>query len=149
VTAIALGWLATGVLFAVGGVSGTQEQPVKVEATDILDFPFTHPLLFATIMEGVAVTLILASLALLRLHRWGARIIEVLAWLGLLHLLGFALFAACLAIGLGFASDITRHQPWFLPSFGAMLVLNVGLLGTPLVLTVRYLRRDQTRAVLR
>jgi hypothetical protein len=153
VTAIAWGGLAIGAVLALGGVSGALDQPVKAGDAGILDvildFPFTHPLVFAAMLETFAVTLILASLALLRLHRWGARVIEVAAWLGLLYLLGFVVFGAYLLIGLGFASDIAHRQPWFLPGFATVLVLNLGLLGTPLLLTVRYLRRHQVRAVLR
>jgi di/tricarboxylate transporter len=137
-----------GALLAVGGVRSALDEPVKMKEVGILDYPFTHPVLFAAILETLAVTLVLASLALFRLRKWGARVIEAAAWLGLLYLVAFAGFATFLLTMMVFNSDITHFQPWFPPSFAGMLVLNLGLLGTPLVLTVRHLRRLHTRAVL-
>ncbi len=115
---------------------------------DILDFPFTHPALFAAILELLALTSILASLALLRLRKWGARVIELAAWLGLLYLAGFAMFAVYLLALLVVSTDIMQFQPWFPPAFAGVLVFNLAVLGTPLLLTVRHLRRRQTRVLL-
>ena len=146
VSAIAWGWLAMGALLAVGGISSTFDQPTQPKEFYILDLPFTHPVLFSAVVEIVATVLILAALALLRLKHWGARVIEVVAWLGLVYIVGFGLFAAYLLTVLLFAG-ITHHQPWFPAAFAAVGVLNLALLGAPLVLTIRCLRRPQIRAV--
>ena len=148
VTAIAWGWLAIGAILAAGGVSSALDPPLEIKEADILDFPFAHPVLFGAILELLALTSILASLALLRLRKWGARVIEVAAWLGLVYLAGFAVFAVCFLALLLFRTDIMQFQPWFPPAFAGVLVFNLAVLGTPLLLTVRHLRRRQTRALL-
>jgi hypothetical protein len=147
VSAIAWGWLGLGTLLALGGILSALDKPVVSKGADILDFPFTHPVQTGVLIEVVAMVLILGAVALLRLQRWGARVIEAVAWLGLAYLVSFALFAAYMLVTLLLAG-ISGHQPWFPVAFASLLVFNLAVLGAPLVLTIRCLRQPQTRAVL-
>jgi hypothetical protein len=147
VSAIAWGWLGLGALLALGGALSALDEPVTTGDGDIFDFPSAHPVLMGVLVEIFAVAMILGALALLRLRRWGARVIEAVAWLGVAYLAAFALFATYLLVTMLLAG-IRQHQPWFPLAFASMLVVNLGVLGTPLALTIRYLRLPQTRGAL-
>jgi len=125
------------------------DEPLADRNPSVFDFPFAHPMAFSIVLEICAVILIIAAIALHRLHRWGARVIEVAAWLGLVYVVCFAAFAVYLLGGLILATDAARSQPRFLPGFAGLGVINLGIIGTPLVLTVLSLRRSDTRDALR
>ena len=155
VCTIVIGWgaIAVAVLMAFSGAmamfakftigdlpeSGTQ-------ATGV-DFVFKHFEAFAALQVCCAVLLFAAGRALLSLRRWASRVIEGVAWLGLVFLILEVLWFIQEFRG----AVISASRPpdaSFVGMMVAMMAFIVLFWSTPLILTIRSLRSERVQRVL-
>jgi hypothetical protein len=155
VCTIVIGWgtIAMAVLMAFAGVMALLASVQLGDLPDMqargtgIDFLFRHFSVVAGMQICVAVLLLVAGRALLSLRRWAARVIEVVAWLGLLYALVFSVWFIQEFRG-AMAHAPKGPDTAFLIMMVAGSTFTLLFWSTPLVITIRSLRKEDVRRVL-
>ena len=118
----------------------------------IMKFVFQHFERIAMLQCAIAILVIIASIQFLRLRRWARTALEVIAWLGLVYVVGFGIFWVVSWIGITSNIPSTDGAPGPSPLFGifgAVMVSVVTLFwAAPLVVIIIFLRGKTIREAL-
>jgi hypothetical protein len=134
---------------------GGEKPPIPEQAPfqfGVMEVIFQHFGLIAIVQGALAVFIIIASIQFLRLRRWARTALEVIAWLGLVYLVGFGIFWVVSWIGITSNIPITEGTPGPAPMFnivGAVMGSVVTLFwAAPLVVIIIFLRGKTIREAL-
>jgi hypothetical protein len=118
----------------------------------VMQFVFQHFELIAMVQVALAIFIIIASIQFLRLRRWGRTALEVIAWLGLVYVVGFGIFWVASWIGITSSIPLTEGTsgpPPMFGIFGAIMGSVVALIwAVPLVVIIIFLRGKTIRGAL-
>ena len=154
---IGWGWVAIGLLMAFSGVMGLMGSAFGVSSraarggpTTPFDFVFDHFAAFTAVQIVIGAFITAGAAALLRNKRWGARVIRVAAWCGILFMIAFTTY---------FLSEVFRFpapppeagvsRSYMITFFFLAVVFTVLFQGAPLVLTLYFLGRENVRSALK
>ena len=129
------------------------ERPPTPEDTPfpfgVMDVVFQHFDLLALAQVALAAFIIIASIQFLRLRRWARTALEVIAWLGLVYIVGFGIFwvTSWISITSGIpATEGASGPPPLFNVFGAVMGSMVMLFwAIPLVVIIAFLRGKTIR----
>jgi hypothetical protein len=149
-TVIGWGTIAVAILMVFSGAMGLATSSLIPDTPDMpsrggpAGFVFKHFVAFSGLQAALGFVLIFAGRSLLRLRRWASRLIEVVAWLLLVHAIAFTLyFAYEMLAGTSEAPPVA-----FIVMMGFFMLFTLAFWGIPLILTIRNLRSQRVRDVL-
>jgi hypothetical protein len=157
VPVIAWGSIVFGTLMALSGSMGALVSSTVLSGAQMpsgpafpapVEFVFRHFLAFAIIQVGVAAGLIAAGLALMRMRRWGALVIQAVSLLGLIYLVAFTAIFIRQMLTMGVRLGHHPAQTGMTVFMAGAAVIPALMWGLPLVLTLRYLRRSDVQSSL-
>ncbi len=148
VSVIGWGAIVAGVLMFFGGVmacpiaSTMPSEPLRPSTgpEDSVDFVFRNVLYFGLAQIGLAVVVVLAGRALLRLRKWGSRVIQVFAAFLIAYAAVFLVYFA-VEFRRALAGADKAPPIGFVMMMGVTLVFTLLLWLTPTVLTLYHLLR--------
>jgi hypothetical protein len=115
----------------------------------IMKFVFQYFELIAIVQVAFAIFVMIASIQFLRLRRWARTALEVIAWLGLVYIVGFGIFWVTSWISITSGIPVTEGAPGPPPLFGlfgAVMGSMVALVwAVPLVVIIAFLRGKMIR----
>jgi hypothetical protein len=115
----------------------------------VMDVVFQHFGIIALAQVALAAFIIIASIQFLRLRRWARTALEVIAWLGLVYIVGFGIFWVTSWISITSGIPVTEGAPGPPPLFGlfgAVMGSMVALVwAVPLVVIIAFLRGKMIR----
>ncbi len=118
----------------------------------VMKFVFQHFELIAMVQVAFAIFVIIASIQFLRLRRWARIALEVVAWLGLVYLVGFGIVWVVSWIGITSNIHLTEGTVGPSPKFnmvGAIMGSVVTVFwAVPLVVIIIFLRGKTIRRAL-
>jgi hypothetical protein len=129
--------------------------PVPEEITGqlrVMKFVFQHFELIAMVQVALAIFILIASIHFLRLRQWARTALEIIAWLGLVYLVGFGIFWVVSWIGITSSIPLTEGMPGPSPMFNIAGVVMGSLITVcwvvPFVVIIIFLRKNTVREVL-
>ena len=153
-----IGWLATGLgclmilsaaaVFQASRSMLPEESFLQDPALALPDWIFRHLDSLAVAQTLIGILAVVAGAAFLRLRAWARITLEIMAWLALTFVLGFAFFWArtVIAITSHFREDSAVHVPS--TPIVAMGILATIALGIPLSVVIVTLRGKTVRGAL-
>jgi hypothetical protein len=118
----------------------------------VMEVIFQYFGLIAMMQVALAIFIIIASIQFLRLRRWARTALEVIAWLGLVYIVGFGIFWVVSWIGITSNIPVTEGVSGPSPMFnivGAVMGSVVALVwAVPLVVIIVFLRGKTIRGAL-
>jgi hypothetical protein len=154
---IGWGWIAIGLLATFSGVMGMlmataadlSDQATNTGRGSPFDFVFEHFGAFAAAQVAVGLLVIGAAIALLKRRRWGASVLRICACFGLIFVLGFTAYFLYEVSGMPAPpAQAGVSKGYMIAFFGLGTLFTVVFQGTPLVLTLYFLGRENVRRAL-
>jgi len=118
----------------------------------VMKIAFQHFELIAMVQVALGIFVIIASIQFLRLHRWARTALEVIAWVGLVYVVGFGIFWVVSWIGITSNIPIAEGTPGTSSMFnmvGAVMGFVVAVVwAVPLIVIIAFLRGETIKKAL-
>jgi hypothetical protein len=142
-----IGWIfiASALLVILLGVKGFADFTIKKQADGGIP-----PGLIAMVLGVLAIFVIIASIQFLILRRWARTALEVIAWMGLVYVVGFGIFELIMWIttySFMWVSEGGASGPLSVSGISFAVIISVVTIccAGPLIVIIKFLRKKTIR----
>jgi hypothetical protein len=146
-----IGWIfiASALLVIVLGVKGFTDFTIKKQTA--WGWGVAPSGLIDMVRGVIAIFVIIASIQFLMLRRWARTALEVIAWLGLVYVVGFSIFRLIMLITTSLISSMWVSEGGASYPFGIFLAVMISVVAiccaVPLIVIIKLLRGKTIRGV--